>query len=616
MIRWRSRPAVAAAVALASAVPYAGTLGHGFVLDDNAEVVDNAYIRSLGELPRVWMSPSWAGAGRPQAGIYRPLTTSTFSINHALGGLAPAGYHLVNVVLHAIAAALVVALGIQLGLPLGAAALAGLLFGLHPVHVEAVANVAGRKDVLATVFTLASVLAHGAALRRGGPAVVLAPLALAAAFLSKETGVAVVGIVAARDLLFGREEWRRARFRGIALYAAYLGLAGAYLWVRWRVVGGFAFTDVGFEENPLAFAPPGVRLLTAVAVLGKGLLLLLLPIHLSPDYSYRAIPLASSLGDPRVLIAVAAILGLAALAVLLRRSWTIGLLSFLWYGIGILPASNLLLPVGTIFGERLLYLPSAGFCLALGEAVALLTRTRAAAVVRAASAAVLLACAAGTWAYARIWSDQASLFSSAVRTQPGSSRAHRLLGGALMEQGRAEEAVAEFERAVEILRDAPAPRTVSSRPRLELAVAYDRLGRLRESEETVLAVLRDDPGSADALWRLGVIRWKLGNVREAVDLWRRAIAADPRHAPAMSDLGIAYLAAGDTAAAKAMWLRSAATDPTLAIVWFRLGELYEQEGDAGRAREARLEFLKRANGRYPEMRAQVTARLGLAPATR
>jgi len=604
-----------AAVALASAAPYAHTLGHGFVLDDNAEVVENSFIRSLGDLPRAWTSTSWAGAGRPQAGIYRPLTTATFSLNHALGGLAPAGYHLVNVVLHAIAAALVVALGAQLGMPLGAAALAGLVFGLHPVHVEAVANVAGRKDVLATVLTLGAVLAHGAALRRGGLAVVLAPLALAAAFLSKESGLAAVGIIAARDLLFGREEWSRARSRALALYTAYGALAGVYLWVRWRVVGGFLFTDVGFEENPLAFAPLEVRLLTSVAVLGKGLALLLLPVDLTPDYSYRAIPAVTSLADPRVLVSSAAILGVAALAVRTRRAWGLGLFAVLWYGISILPASNLAFPIGTIFGERLLYLPSVAFCLILGAAASRLG-TRLGAVGHAAAAALLVAYSAGSWAYARVWSDPASLFSSAVRTRPESSRAHRLLGGALMEQGRAEEAVVEFTRAVEILRDSPAPRTVLSRPRLELAVAYDRLGRLRESEETVRAVLRDDPGSADALWRLGVVRWKLGNVRDAVDLWRRAIAADPRHAPAMSDLGIAYLAAGDTAAAKAMWLRSAATDPTLAIVWFRLGELYEQEGDAGRARDARVEFLKRANGRYPELRAQAAAKLGPPPATR
>ena len=612
----RKRTLAAAAIVVTALAVYANTLGHGFVLDDGPEVVDNMFIRSLSDLPRVLTSPSWAGAGETNPPQYRPLTTATFSLNYVFFGLEPMSYHLVNVLLHAGASVLVFALALQLGMPFSAAVLAGLLFATLPVHVEAVANVAGRKDLLVALLSLATVLLHTVAMRRGGAATFLAPLALAAALFSKEAGISCLGLLAARDFVLGREDWRLARARGLGLFAAYAVLTGLYLWARWSAVGSLVFPGIGFEENPLAYASTGVRILTAIAVLGRGASLLLFPRYLSPDYSYRAIPAVGSALDPWFLLSLAGGLAILAVAVRGRRRSPAILFAVLWYGISILPASNLVVPIGTIFGERLLYLPSVGFCLALGGALASLAATRAAGLVYAASIGILVAFAAQTFTYARVWSDPAALFSSAVRTQPRSSRAHRMLGGELMEEGRPSEAAAEFRRAIEILDDPSVPSVLRSRPRLELGVACEQIGRLEESEALYLAVIREDPKDADALWRLGVVRWRQGRVPEAESLWQRAITTDPHHARAMSDLGIAYLAAGNSTGAKAMWLRAAAADPTLASVWYRLGDLYEREGDIGRARAAWTEFLNRAHEKYPDLRAAAAGKLGLSSAPR
>jgi tetratricopeptide (TPR) repeat protein len=636
----------AAVIAVAAVVVYAGTLGHGFVLDDGPEVVDNLFIRSPSELPRILTSGSWEGAGEGNPPIYRPLTTLTYALNHAAGGLAPFGYHLVNVVLHAVGSVLVLAVGLRLGLALAPAALAGLLFAVHPVHVEAVANVAGRKDVLVTVFFLAAVLAHAAALRRAGsvqkpprrygPAAAGAAAAFAGALFSKENGLVLVGLLAAHDLLFARGDWKLAPRRAAALYAVYAAEIGVYLWGRSIAVGSFVFPMLSFEENPVAFAPAGVRILTAVAVLGKGLLLLVAPVTLSPDYSYRAIPAATGLGDPRVLASLAAAGLLTVLALWGRRRWPAGLFALLWYGLTIFPASNLVVRIGTIFGERLLYLPSVAFCLAGGSLLGalLLARVTPAAGAGARAGAppppapgnawpavalqvgVALPLAVLAWrtvAHARVWADEPALYASAARTQPDSSRARRLHGGGLMEQGRPAEAAREFERALEILSDPSVPPAVRSRPRLELGVAWEQLGRLEDALRLYEAVAAEDPGNADAPWRMGVVRWREGRKGEAVDLWQRAVALDPRHARAMSDLGIASLLAGDAAGAKAMWRRAMEADPTVASVWYRIGNLHEREGDLAAARAAWAEFLRRSPGRYPEWRAEVEAKLGKEP---
>jgi len=650
----------AGVVAVAALAVYAGTLGHGFVLDDGPEVVDNLFIRSLADLPRLLTSGSWEGTGSGSPPQYRPLTSLTFALDHAAWGLRPLGFHAVNVLLHAAASVLVLLLALRLGLPLAGAALSGLLFAVHPVHVEAVANVAGRKDVLVTVLFVAAVLAHGAALRRAGlrgaapsrdpagtgglrpptpegdapaarwwPAALGAVLAFAGTLASKENGLVLVAVLVVHDLLVGRAAWRRARGRAAALYGVYALAIALYLWARWRAVGSLVFPMLAFEENPLAFAPAGVRVLTALAVLGQGLLLLAAPVTLSPDYSFRAIPLATGAADPRVILSLLAIAALAGLALWGRRRWPVGLLALLWYGITVFPTSNLLVRIGTVFGERLLYLPSVGFCLAAGGGLgALLLRASpgderdrggARALALAARFGATLLLLALSWraiAYARDWASESSLHASAARSQPESSRARRLHGGSLMEQGRTAAAAAEFEAALAILSDPVVPPAARSRPRLELGVAYEGLGRLADAARLYESVAADDPGNADAPWRMGVVRWREGRREEAVALWNQAIAIDPGHARALSDLGLAAWLSGDLAGARRAWQRASEVDPTVASVWYRLGNLHEREGDLAAARSAWAEFLRRSHGRHPEWRAEVEARMRAEGAAR
>ena len=594
-------------VVLLAVAPYLNTLGHGFAYDDFSEVVGNELIRSPGNLGEMFSTSAWKGAGEENP-IYRPLTTATYALNYALEGLSPFGYHLANVLLHALASVLVLALGLELGLALGPSALAAAFFALHPIHVEVVANVAGRKDSLATVFAVSAVLAHARALRRGGVWVAAAPIALAAAMFSKETGVAAVGLILARDWLFGGEGWRRARGRALGLYAVYLAEVGLYLAARWAAVGSLGVPTIPFDDNPIAHAPAVVRIATAVAVLGRGLALLVAPLALSPDYSYRVIEPVIRLADPQLLPALATLaLGVALFVWGRNHRWRVGLFACVWYGVTVLPGSNLFFPVGTVFGERLLYLPSVGFCLAAGDLVSRGLATRAAPVLRVATLGACIALFVGTVRYAAIWRDNLTLFSAASRAHPESARLHRMLGGQLMERGEVAEAASEFQRALYVLGDGePA---ALSRPLLELGVADEALGRLGEAERLYAQVLERDPACADALWRLGVVRWRQDRRPEAVALWLRTLKVDPGHARAMSDLGIAYLEAGDDDAARSMWERATRADPRLARAWLELGDLYERHADLARARWAWQQFLRYADDRFRGERVRVEGKL-------
>jgi tetratricopeptide (TPR) repeat protein len=353
-----------------------------------------------------------------------------------------------------------------------------------------------------------------------------------------------------------------------------------------------------------------------VAVLGKGLALLALPRALSPDYSWDAIPVVTSVADPRFLASAAVLALLATVAIRLRRDRPVLAFCALCWAAAVLPASNLLVKVGTIFGERLLYLPSVAACVA-AAAVAAEVAGRAGDVGRrigaAAAAVALAALAAASVRYAASWRDEVSLFEIATHTQPRSAKAHALLGAALMEVGRVPEGVRELERSVQAQAALPVPPTST---RVELGVAYERAGRLAEAEALYADVLRTAPDHPDALWRLGDVRWGQGRQEEAVRLWERTLSVAPDHARAMIDLGIAARVAGDDRRAEALWLRAAELDPRAAGPWLSLGALYEQRGELSRARAAWRRFLELARyGVHPGQREAVEERLRAMEAT-
>src|SRR5512134_50114 len=170
----RPRPWMhAALVAAIAAVAYANTLPNLPVLDDGWAVFENPLVKDLGRIPEVFREP-WGVAGPPTVrGTWRPLTTVTFALNYAVHGRTVGGYHLVNLLLHALATVAVWALARRLVSAVAperaavSALVAGALFAVHPVHVEAVAGIVGRAEVLSTLLVLCALLALAGARRPG-----------------------------------------------------------------------------------------------------------------------------------------------------------------------------------------------------------------------------------------------------------------------------------------------------------------------------------------------------------------------------------------------------------------------------------------------------------------
>jgi tetratricopeptide (TPR) repeat protein len=491
---------------------------------------------------------------------------------------------------------------------LEAAGAGALLFAVHPIHVESVANVIGRKELLVTAFLLLMVLAHSRARRTSPASLLLAPLAFVCAMFSKEIGVVGLGLVALNDLVLRepQEEIRRRDMRTGALYVSYgLTLAG-YLAVRATVVGDGPAMPVLEIDNPAASATVFVRWVTAVAVVGKGLMLQLAPIGQSPDYSYAALTLARTPLDPRFLGAILIAGGWVFAGLRSRVVAPAVLLGAGWYALCLLPASNLPFAIGTIFGERLLYAPSVGFALTGGWLLASLASRSSRSVLLLAATGLCVVLAGATVRYSAVWKSNFELFSHARRVVPNSARVHHKLAEEFFRRRDFANAEQSLLTSLEIW-----PKGHQSLGLL--ADLYYDTGRAEEAANMYHRTLEIDPKNAGALYGLGRIQRDAGDLAAAEGFWLRALRSNPRHVSALSDMGSSLYLRGDRDAAIRYWDLAVLHDPTRATAWYNLGLAYREAGDAQASTQAFREFLRHAGTEYSETVQEVMRLLGDEP---
>lgn len=414
---------------------YGNTLVNGFALDDYLYIFYNPAVTS----------PSIKGlfAATRDFNVFRPVTFATLAFNWAVGGAHAWGYHLVNLLLHAaVTLLLYLVLRKILGsLPQGSAVAfaAALLFAVHPIHTEAVASIVGRSELLAVGFLLAAWLLH----LRDQPIPTL--LCFLAALLAKESAVVFLPLAIAGDYACGK-------LKPLVRYGWIAGVGGLYMAVLWKMQGGrFGEKGINFLDNPLAHLPASLRIVNALRIAWKYLGLHVYPATLSCDYSYSGILLYSNLRHtlPPVL-ATGFVLALWIWAIRMKRKdWVLA--GAIYLG-GFSVTANILVPTGTIMGERLAYLPSAGFCLLVGLLWVQLEKEQRK-LAWTVMVLALVALATRTIVRNRDWRDNFTLFSSAVKAVPGSSKTHAGLGGEYLRRNQLEEALKEFQTSLSIYPD-------------------------------------------------------------------------------------------------------------------------------------------------------------------
>ena len=470
-LRWQLA-AVAAVFIAANAAGLAG----GFVLDDLPLIVDNVRLHELGAIPGHFSSTLWPD--RPGLALYRPLTQTLWTLLWHAGGGAPFVFHLFNLVAGAVVPLLLLLLLRGLRVGPAAALAAALLFAAMPIHTEATASVVGSAELLAAGFGLGSVLA----LVRGRDW--LAILLFVPAVLSKEHAAAliVVGWMVAGP---GRmRRWKTGVAAALVLLTAY--------WLRSRVADGWPVVPV--IDNPASILPAGPRVLTAPWVQCLYVWKTFLPITLSADYSYKQIPLVMGMADPRAWAGLA-LVTVSAAALWRARPPVRGLVVAYWALA--LPTANLLVPVGTVMGERLAYLPSAALAglAGLGLAAAVRSKPRAAWTLLAL---FLLVFGARSTARTLDWRSADVFYPRLVETSPGSAKSHYFYGAYLAARGNDQGAVAAYDRAIAIF-----PAYTEAFHNRGNALA--RLGKFDQAAASYQIVLRFDPGHAGARQNLAAI---------------------------------------------------------------------------------------------------------------
>jgi tetratricopeptide (TPR) repeat protein len=507
-------------------VAYLPVLRADFVWDDFFLIVNNTNMEGLAGLVRTWIEP--ASVRYP----WYPLTTTTFWIEHALFGLDPLFYHLDNVLLHAADAVLLFRLASALGIP--GAWLAGALFAVHPIHVESVAWIVERKNVLAGLFLLLGLhafvraadlrdlLTPSDAPRPWNDRWVLAALAAFALAMLAKTAVAPAP-GALLVLLWLKQG--RVTPRDLARVAPFFAVAGALAGITVAMENVVVGENQDFIQLP---ALARVLLFARIAwfYVGKHLL----PLDLMFFYPRWQV----DAHDAWQWLPLVAALGLLALCFALRGRWGRGpLAAALVYGGMLLPASsffNVLFMFYSFVQNHFVYFASLPVVLVLG---ALLQRAIAALPSRplrvVAVAVVLAPLCALTFAEARTFEREEVLWRASIERNPRAWMALTNLAGILIERG-------DYKTAEQHLRAAIAVNPVDYWAHNNLGIAMARQGRFAEAVphyEAAIEAMRENP----VAWtNLGLALAKLGKGAAAERAWRTALAIDPTYPAARQAL--------------------------------------------------------------------------------
>jgi tetratricopeptide (TPR) repeat protein len=542
------RLGAAALLVAAVVVAFSPAFDAGFVnWDDDYVLVGNPHFRGFDRERVRWMFTNFL------MGHYQPLAWLTFAADHALWGMNPRGYHAVNVALHAANTVLVHGLAAEVlalgGGPPGGALLAALLFGIHPLRVEAVVWATERRDVLSVFLALLATLAWIRWAKDGRRVWYAASLAaFALSLLANAWTMTLPAVLFALDLWPLRRRGRSlARLVVEQLPFLAVSLANAAVaYVAAGRAGGFA------ESEHLSLAQH-------VAVSAWGLVFYvrksLLPTRLYPAYllDHQLDPLAPAYLGSAILVAA-----LAGLLLARHRRWPGTLTAFASYAILVSPVIGLVQSGVQIAADRYVYLSGIPLAILAGAGLARLPRGAAVPIV------VLLGIL--TWRQARVWHDSVTLWSQALAVDPGNWLARNGRGLARQEAGDTRGALEDFD-----------------------------------------VVVRERPTWTAALNNRGQARLASGDTAGALADWDRALALDPRFFDALLNRGAARLLSGDARGAVADLEAAVAVAPGSALAWFDLASAHAVQGDVA----AGIEDCRRALAAGPDaaLRARIERKL-------
>jgi Flp pilus assembly protein TadD len=513
-----------------SVLAFAPSLSGEFLnWDDERNFVKNEDYRGLGRPQIRWMFRATL------MGHYIPVTWLTLGLSYVLGGMDPWGYHLVNILIHAVNAVLFFYLARRLisaaagdELPawahLWAATFASLVFAVHPLRVESVAWITERRDVVSGMFFLLTVLLYLRAVERGsargrwwyGGSVIACALAM----LSKASTMPLPAVLLLLDVYPLRRlglGWRRILVEKLP----YAVLAGA------TAVAALVALRQGVTVTPYADYGPAARIAMTVYSFVFYPWKWIWPVELSPLYE---LPAKVDLTSPRFLVPLCAWLVITAALVVARRRWPAGLAAWAYSTLMLLPVSGAVHAGNQLAHDRYSYLSGLGFALLAGGALLLAWRAEQRRVLgrgmvialTATAALIVVLLAAGSRRQSRMWQSSESLWRWAVNADPSCAICLHNLGSTLVnnpqsDRHRLREAEGHLRDSIRLR-----PERAGSYHALGLALALER--RFDEAEVAFRQYMDREPGSPEGPARLGMIRVDQQRYGEAIPYLSLALA--------------------------------------------------------------------------------------------
>jgi tetratricopeptide (TPR) repeat protein len=530
-----SRPGVVILVllgvvlAIATVAAYWQVLDHDFVrFDDYAYVTQNRQVTSglTGE------NVIWAFTATEEAN-WHPLTWLSHMMDVELFGMNPRGHHFTNLLIHTCSTLLLLCLMVRLTGAIWRSLFVAGLFALHPLHVESVAWVAERKDVLSGFFWFATLWAYAVYVEKNSLRWYLCALAVFVLGLMAKPMVVTLPIVLLLldywplrrlNVVEGRPLWPQLTATApgllrekIPFFAA--SLAATMLTVYAQQKGG--------TISSLEVVPLGLRIENTLVSYCRYLGKTIWPVDLSVFY-----PFPEGLPAWQVLGALLLLLGLSVGVLIFARKLPFLAVGWFWYVVTLLPVIGLVQIGGHAIADRYTYLPLTGvfivFVWGVPELLKACPALRKLLVVAACACLGLLSVL--TWQQSSYWRNSITLFQQAIRATPGNWMAHKALGSAFFEEGSLDEAVFQYRKSLEL--NPNYDEAFNS-----LGIALGTMGQFEASIDAFRQALSRNPRYAEAHNNLGVTLAHSGNFDAAVWEYREALAIDPLYFDAYRNLG-------------------------------------------------------------------------------
>ena len=581
---------------------FSNTFQNSFTWDDKSFIVKNVSIRSIKNIPSFFTPQYWQGLFLKRSrtepllvAIYRPLSMISFAFDYLLWRLNPAGFHLTNILLHALSVILVYFFVYRLlrGVessdsstlkiytrsdPLNIPFITALIFASHPIHVESVTWIKNRADLLAFVFFISSLLFFIRYIENSHNKLdifsyLASLICFIFAFLSKAIAFSLPLILVAYILcLLPKEQYQKTLIKVSPFFLT--------------VVLYFIFKGI-FLKMPLIYGEmPGLDLSTQISLviktIGYYMNLLILPVNLNAE---RLFIIPRSFIEPAVYFSLTLLFFILAVIIktfpLKDKSVSeskysrLFCFSTLWFLLTLLPVSNIIFLFSRPIAEQRLYLPSLGFCLILAVGinkishidVKLLSQNKLRVLAGLISFFIFAFYSVTTLRRNADWRDPFTLWTKTVKSSPHSPRAHNNLGDAYEKKGLFDQAIKEYREALRL-------NPGRSEFYHNLGNVYYAKGLFDQAIKEYKQALEIDPAALDTHYNLANVYDSKGLYDQAIKEYQEVLGLAPEHTDAHNNLGNAYEKKGLFDQAIKEYKQALEIDPQFAAAYNNLGYLY------------------------------------------